>query len=360
MSNKLIDVGDLVSIKGIATTQPIFVWDRLNILEEEFLIVNVPIDTIGITRFKPVEDREANSLYTSFHYILLKEYELLKQDPAKVYEDDTGLIRELIINRNKGNLLSEFLFKYYLRNGMDRVELLNLFRYQFIPVILEDVKCTVPKEDIAIYLNQEIVTHSMEGILHKILIHYQAFLIAKQAINFATCASQIVVEDVPLLEKLKNDKGFLESLLTVFNKKNDYGKVQYSPKNTSKDKPIIQVLTSSFFEPAKPELRAYADLKKNSEQWLINNSSEIINRDAVNTDWLLSGKLYEHLYPLLFGDLAESLPLGNCRDNYKLQFYIPIFKWMLPDVFCDNPKLTASELKKQRIRNIQKFITGNL
>lgn len=84
MSKKLIDIGDLVSIKGITTTQPIFVWDRLSISGEEFVIVNVPIDTIGITRFKPVEDREPKSLYTSFDYILLKEYELLKQDPAKL------------------------------------------------------------------------------------------------------------------------------------------------------------------------------------------------------------------------------------------------------------------------------------
>jgi hypothetical protein len=169
-----------------------------------------------------------------------------------------------------------------------------------------------------------------------------------------------------VLQRLKDDKELLEDLLELFKVKDRYKSRTYSPINTKEDKPLTHKLNPSYFGFFQQEVESYSQLQTDQRAWKTEASSKLggINLDNYEKD-ILEGKS-PGLQRLLFSNLGEELPIIKTVNDiqsldYNLAFYIPFFKWLMPETFPNSIKdMSEPDLRKLHIRKIKDFITGKI
>lgn len=368
MKKKQFEIGELVSVKDyVIKHEFVFVWDIVNKGMEEWLIINLPTKAIDYLNLKRVTDKKQYKLFSTYEYAYIKQYKLLSRNISDL-ERDYSFLKEIIEIRGEYNFSAELIFLYVLQSLVDKKEI----ETELIPDLIESISA----DEYFVLKTQnhfdtqliEKAKQLFEAIKKQLELLGCMFWLIKKAKNFSMIADKIITDDGrSMLQRLKEDRALLESLLVLFKKREHYKSATYSPTNTKKDKPLSHKLNQSFFGTFAPEVENYSKLLEENKSWedsMDSTQAGFIGAEGM-VENLLSGK-FSLMQQLFFSNLGGELPIrkivnGVDSIDYKLEFYIPIFKWMMPDIFRDKVgKLDAPNLRKYHLRKIKNFIAGKI
>lgn len=366
MNNRPFAIGDLVSIKDYSLKDEyLFVWDIIQDGIQQQLVVNVTAEVLKDKKFKKVEDKSHHRLFSTYEYAYVSGYNLLRVDDI-VLGNDYDFLKEIIEMRGPYNFMAELVFLYLLQSIKDKHAVDKIMLDYFIPTIINDPYCSLPATEILSF-NSDKMTRKLKATLAPIILMGNGFWLMKRMKNFSTIADSVITEDGrSILVRIKEDKNLLESLLQLFNSKENYKTANYSPLNTKANKPISHNLNQSYYGLFQEEVDSFSKLQEEKKQWIesLDVSHKKMAPDNMEEN-LLSG-CFPQFQELLFSDLGEEIPVkkianGRWSLDYNLALYIPIFKWLMPDVFKDRiPHMNESDLRKYHIRKIRDFTQGKI
>lgn len=360
-----IQVGDLVSLKTVdLKSEFVFVWNILGEGPSTEIIINLPPEIIKKLNLKRVEDNKLFSLFSLRHYAIIKKYDIQKRS-LDTFQETHEVIKMVLQERRGVSYSAEFFFEYSLLAYQDFHHIDELFISSIIPSIINDKYCTLSKNEIEDFNNDQITSKLREVILPIFLVS-KNFWFIKKAKNFSAIADKIITDDGrPMLKRLQEDRSLLKTFLTLSSQKSDYSKAVYSPVNTHRTKPIIHELNQSFYHLIKDEVKEFSRLMDNKSEFAKNLGNLELEKIFMQSEEQLLSGIFPKMQQLLFSDLGSELPIrkliaGKVQRDYNLQFYIPFFKWMMPNRFVEYRRLEPSEIRKQHIRGIKDFIAGKI
>ncbi len=355
-----------MSIKDFALeTDYVFIWDIIKTDTSEEMVINVPSEMLKQNRFKKIEDKSQHNLFSNYEYVYVKSYSLLRANES-VLGEDYPFLKLIIEKRGPYNFTAELIFSYFLQSIKD-TQALNKIKWEYlIPAIINDPYCTLPAAEISSF-NSDKFTGTLKFALAPIILKGKCFWLLKTMKNFSTIANSIITEDGrSMLVRIKEDRNLLEALLQLFNGKENYKTANYSPFDTKANKPISHNLNQSFYGAFQEEVENFSKLQEEKKQWIesIDSIGRQLKPENIEEN-LLSG-CFPQFQELLFSNLGEEIPVKKMANGrwslaYNLALYIPIFKWLMPDVFMDRvPHMNASDLRKYHIRKIRDFTQGKI
>lgn len=370
MDRQPLKIGDAVAVKDHFRNDSVsFIWAYVKIEEEDWIVVNLDLEIIKSLSLKRVDNKNDLFLFQNLEYALVKHYQLNGRSSSFLGNDEQ-YFSELITTRKELGRMAEFFYLMLMQMAKDKPILSQQILPESIERILTDKYSVFVENDfgneymIQLKEKMKVMTVASFTVLGGIV-----FLL-KQVKHAIAIAETIKMEDGrSFLQTIKEDKELLEILVSLIRKKSDYVKGMFSPQDTSENKPLTYALNNSFFNFAEPEVRKYEQILSDNNVWQQETKQKFVfleDIDLARAICALYDKDLREWQKALLRTLGDELPVkkivrGVESKDYKLSFYIPLFKWFDPNLFPESiPHLTPPNVRKRHIRKIKELIEGKI
>lgn len=365
-----LKVGDLVTFKNSLAKRAdfYFIWDEIGNGDTKEFIVNVRPEIAETLRLKLLDKSQNSRLFQLFEYVKVKPYELFVRNKKEL--PDWEFLSWIITNRTEGNYMGELMFSFLLQSRSDFFEFDDILLHSVFPKVLKDSHCTANEREINLF-NDGVVSGKMKEHLTYILMESKFFWLIKRCRNVSMISKQIITDNKLCIHaRSAENQDMLKKLTEILYGGTDYSTVVYYPKDTSKNRTIAHKAGNSFFQLLEKEVKNFESARKEGFE-----AFEKIKDEQADPEWskldyseiengILNG-VFPGFQKLFFKNLGNNLPIEKCvrgkrSNDYNLAFYVPVFKYLIPDSFALNPKLSSSDQRRLHIRRIKNFIAGKI
>ncbi len=363
MNSLQFEIGEYVSVKDIEieSTAYFFIWALHHTESGDYAVINInPLDKKFSDRLSS-DEMNSLHLFNGFSYSKVKTYLLLKKKTHSYERYFLNEIQLLIKSRNSFHpSTGTFLFKRFIRR-------------------LTDAKY---KADVLIpYINSEIFLNKYSGFFttdntgelrpivvlinqlkaQSFLLNVEILFVLNEHKEMLRLADEIEMkEGLSFIKKARDEINHLNAAHKLFRQKDNFVKGVYAPQNTTKDKPIVFELNSSYFEMIEPYSSKFENMLLEFEKWRdsLDSKEELMKSIAFEKAYLfLDGESLLKIQREFLSDFIESIPVnkivkGKKSIDYSLSLMIPLFQYLNPNEF--NPAFD----RKTLIRIIKEFLAG--
>jgi hypothetical protein len=370
MSSIEFERGELVSVKNADSTLRkgyYFIWDFVKDGDAEWVIINIdPFAKTSFDNFVLEDECQQLNLFFELKYIKVKRYQLLKAifpEYSKWFFDE---IKLLIQERNDFTDTGAWLFYHYICQIEDS-KFINEFLMPYIEKDIYSNKYSILLPEDETECDNKTIAEFQKYFneCKKLLfrINWKLLFEIKNLINVFDIAKKLKTTDGrSQFQRIKEDTAHFKTSYMYINRSSDFVKGTYSPRNTTIDNPIIFELNKSYIESIKPAGEKFQLMLNEYNKWLEEHKPILEFFQEIDLKRLsieFDDSEIKKTIKLIFAGLEESIPVkkivnGKISNDYRLALLIPVFKYILPEIFHD------SNSKKDNVRKIKDFLSGKI